>query len=187
MRYRAADAKADLTLSCWAPQCPSNAMAALAVALEAGVDRMRPPRRSPSLTAGDKRGELIEIIGATILNDSYNSNPEALRSMIRTLAARPAERRILVAGEMLELGEQAPELHAACGQSRRRSRPRSGRAACAAMRSTWPPRRAGAAWLRCFCPMPKRPVNGSPRIFAPAMWCSSRDRAGFTWSARLMY
>ncbi len=46
-----------------------------------------------SLTAGDKRGEVIEIKGATILNDCYNSNPEALRSMIRTLAARPAKRQ----------------------------------------------------------------------------------------------
>ncbi len=71
-----------------------------------------------TLTAGDKRGQVIEIAGATILNDSYNSNPEALRSMIRTLAARPAAgRRILVAGEMLELGEHGPALHIACGRA----------------------------------------------------------------------
>ena len=70
-----------------------------------------------SLRAGDKRGQVMEIGGATLLNDSYNSNPEALRSMIRTLAARPARRRILVAGEMLELGEQGPALHAACGRA----------------------------------------------------------------------
>jgi UDP-N-acetylmuramoyl-tripeptide--D-alanyl-D-alanine ligase len=71
-----------------------------------------------SLAPGDKRGQVIEIGEATILNDSYNSNPEALRSMIRTLAARPAEgRRILVAGEMLELGDQGPALHIACGRT----------------------------------------------------------------------
>ena len=70
-----------------------------------------------TLTAGDKRGEVLTIKGATILNDCYNSNPEALRSMIRTLAARPAKRRILVAGEMLEMGEQGPALHTACGQA----------------------------------------------------------------------
>jgi UDP-N-acetylmuramoyl-tripeptide--D-alanyl-D-alanine ligase len=71
-----------------------------------------------SLAPGDKRGQVIEIGEATILNDSYNSNPEALRSMIRTLAARPAAgRRILVAGEMLELGDQGPALHIACGRA----------------------------------------------------------------------
>jgi UDP-N-acetylmuramoyl-tripeptide--D-alanyl-D-alanine ligase len=37
--------------------------------------------------------------------------------MIGTLAARPAQRRILVAGEMLEMGEQGPALHAACGRA----------------------------------------------------------------------
>ena len=37
--------------------------------------------------------------------------------MIRTLAARPAQRRILVAGEMLEQGEHGPALHAACGKA----------------------------------------------------------------------
>jgi UDP-N-acetylmuramoyl-tripeptide--D-alanyl-D-alanine ligase len=96
----------------------SNAMAGLAVALEAGVDLDAAVAAIASLTAGDKRGQVIEIAGATFLNDSYNSNPEALRSMIRTLASRPAAgRRILVAGEMLEMGEYGPALHAECGRA----------------------------------------------------------------------
>jgi hypothetical protein len=104
----------------------SNAMAGLAVALEAGVSLDAAIAALAALTAGDKRGQVMEIDGATILNDSYNSNPEALRSMIRTLAARPAARRILVAGEMLELGEYGHALHAACGIAPRRGRPRPG-------------------------------------------------------------
>jgi UDP-N-acetylmuramoyl-tripeptide--D-alanyl-D-alanine ligase len=95
----------------------SNAVAALAVAREAGVTLDAAIKALENLTAGDKRGEILTLAGATIINDSYNSNPEALRSMIQALAARPAKRKILVAGEMLELGSHAPALHEACGKA----------------------------------------------------------------------
>ncbi|MDR3774390.1 MAG: UDP-N-acetylmuramoyl-tripeptide--D-alanyl-D-alanine ligase [Terracidiphilus sp.] len=117
LRFRAGEREGLLTLKLLGTHNASNAMAGLAVALEAGVELDAAVAAIAQLTAGDKRGQVMEIDGATILNDSYNSNPEALRSMIRTLAARPAGRRILVAGEMLELGEHGPELHAACGRA----------------------------------------------------------------------
>jgi UDP-N-acetylmuramoyl-tripeptide--D-alanyl-D-alanine ligase len=116
VNYRAGEREGSFTLQLLGEHNASNAIAGLAVALEAGVDLDSAIAALQTLTAGDKRGEVIEIGGATILNDSYNSNPEALRSMIRTLAARPAAgRRILVAGEMLEQGEHGPDLHTACG------------------------------------------------------------------------
>jgi len=67
------------------------------------------------LRAGDKRGEVLEWRGATLINDCYNSNPKALDAMVDALMAMPAERHIVVAGEMLELGPEAESLHAACG------------------------------------------------------------------------
>ena len=115
IKFRAGERKGSMTLQLLGTHNASNAMAGLAVALEAGVALEDAVSALSTLTAGDKRGQVIEIGGATILNDSYNSNPEALRSMIRTLAGRPAQRRILVAGEMLELGEQGLALHAICG------------------------------------------------------------------------
>ena len=118
IHLRARELEADLVLHLLGAHNALNALAGLAVALEAGVDLDAAIAALASLTAGDKRGQIVEIAGATILNDSYNSNPEALRSMIRTLAARPAKgRRILVAGEMLELGEQGPALHIASGRA----------------------------------------------------------------------
>jgi UDP-N-acetylmuramoyl-tripeptide--D-alanyl-D-alanine ligase len=118
IRYRAREREGDFTLHMLGAHNALNALAGLAVALEAGVGLDAAVAAIASLTAGDKRGQVIEIGGATILNDSYNSNPEALRSMIHTLAARPAAgRRILVAGEMLEMGEQGPALHIACGRA----------------------------------------------------------------------
>ncbi len=117
VHFRAHDREADLTLHLLGAHNALNAMAGLAVAIEAGVDLDAAVKALGALSAGDKRGEVMDVNGATILNDSYNSNPEALRSMIRTLAARPARRRILVAGEMLELGEHGPALHAAAGKA----------------------------------------------------------------------
>ncbi len=95
----------------------ANALAAIAVGMHAGIPLARCAAAIASLKPEDKRGELIEWHGATIINDCYNSNPEALQSMIGTLAAVPAARRILVAGEMLELGRRAAQLHRECGQA----------------------------------------------------------------------
>jgi UDP-N-acetylmuramoyl-tripeptide--D-alanyl-D-alanine ligase len=117
VRYRAGGRKGEFTLQLLGAHNASNALAGLTVALEAGVDLQAAVAALETLAVGPNRGEAIEIAGATILNDCYNSNPEALRSMIRTLAARPARRRILVAGEMLEMGEHGPALHAACGKA----------------------------------------------------------------------
>jgi UDP-N-acetylmuramoyl-tripeptide--D-alanyl-D-alanine ligase len=115
--YRASGLEGKMTLHLLGAHNALNALAGLAVALEAGVELDDAVKALQSLRAGDKRGEVIELDGFTLLNDSYNSNPEALRSMIHTLAARPAQRRILVAGEMLELGELGPSLHAECGKA----------------------------------------------------------------------
>jgi UDP-N-acetylmuramoyl-tripeptide--D-alanyl-D-alanine ligase len=93
-----------------------NALAAVAVATEHGVSPCDAVARLASLSAGDKRGEVREVRGAILINDCYNSNPYALDSMVAVLAQTPARRRIVIAGEMLELGAGAPELHRACGR-----------------------------------------------------------------------
>ena len=59
---------------------------------------------------------MLEYEGATVINDCYNSNPKALESMVRSLAQMPAQRRIVVAGEMLELGPSGEAMHRDCGR-----------------------------------------------------------------------
>jgi UDP-N-acetylmuramoyl-tripeptide--D-alanyl-D-alanine ligase len=63
------------------------------------------------------RGQILPFKeGFTVIDDSYNSNPQALKNMIQLLAKLPSfKRRILVAGEMLELGPESRRLHRECG------------------------------------------------------------------------
>jgi UDP-N-acetylmuramoyl-tripeptide--D-alanyl-D-alanine ligase len=94
----------------------SNALAAIAVGLSSGMSLIECVTAVARLQPGDRRGELIEWRGAKIINDCYNSNPRALDAMVDALLATPAERHVVVAGEMLELGSAGEELHAACGR-----------------------------------------------------------------------
>lgn len=93
-----------------------NALAAVAVALERGVPLVEAAAALADLAPADKRGQLLQLGGATVINDCYNSNPKALDAMVDALLALPAERHIVVAGEMLELGPTGPDLHRQCGR-----------------------------------------------------------------------
>jgi UDP-N-acetylmuramoyl-tripeptide--D-alanyl-D-alanine ligase len=92
-----------------------NALAAIAVGLRSGMTLSECAAAVGEMRAGDKRGEILQWRGATLVNDCYNSNPRALDAMVDALMAMPAKRHIVVAGEMLELGPAAADLHAACG------------------------------------------------------------------------
>ncbi len=92
-----------------------NALAAAAVALERGLAPAEAARAMATLRPGELRGQVLEVSGVTVVNDCYNSNPRALDAMADVLAGMPARRRIVVAGEMLELGPSAADLHRRCG------------------------------------------------------------------------
>jgi UDP-N-acetylmuramoyl-tripeptide--D-alanyl-D-alanine ligase len=92
-----------------------NVLAAAAVALEHGVTPSEIAATLPTLPAADKRGEVVQVGNISVLYDCYNSSPRALMAAMDTLAGMPARRRIVVAGEMLELGSTAVDLHRECG------------------------------------------------------------------------
>ena len=51
----------------------------------------------------------------TILNDTYNANPQSMRAAVEVLSKTHGERKIAVLGDMFELGALAPALHAGIG------------------------------------------------------------------------
>ncbi|HEX3928313.1 MAG TPA: UDP-N-acetylmuramoyl-tripeptide--D-alanyl-D-alanine ligase [Gemmatimonadales bacterium] len=90
-----------------------NAMFVWAVAHELGLDLSRVARALEGFSIPGGRGELTQHGHLTILNDSYNANPQSFTTAIALAQQLRAGRRLVfVAGGMRELGEHAPALHA---------------------------------------------------------------------------
>src|SRR5271169_4795059 len=93
-----------------------NALAAVAVGLERGLKPAEAVAALATLVPADKRGQVLQVGNITVINDCYNSNPKALEAMVDALATMTAKRRIVVAGEMLELGPAGEEMHRQAGE-----------------------------------------------------------------------
>jgi UDP-N-acetylmuramoyl-tripeptide--D-alanyl-D-alanine ligase len=113
----ARDLRAHATLPLVGEHNILNALAAVAVGLERGLNFEEAVYSLSSLAPAEKRGQVLQLGNITVINDCYNSNPKALRAMVDALAGMPAKRRIVVAGEMLELGPLGEEMHREAGRN----------------------------------------------------------------------
>jgi UDP-N-acetylmuramoyl-tripeptide--D-alanyl-D-alanine ligase len=96
----------------------SNALAAAAVGTAFDMSAGEIAAALKTATPPKMRGEVLRFAaGFTVIDDSYNSNPKSLLSMVQTMteAASGPTRLIVVAGEMLELGPDAAALHRQAG------------------------------------------------------------------------
>jgi UDP-N-acetylmuramoyl-tripeptide--D-alanyl-D-alanine ligase len=95
----------------------ANVLAATAVAVEFDVPLDAIADRAARLQPAHHRGELLRLPGGlTLIDDSYNSSPAALRRALQVIkAATGSARKVAVLGEMLELGDHSERLHHECG------------------------------------------------------------------------
>jgi len=116
------DERGHLALALPGRHSVENALAALAAASVWGIRAAEAASVLRNFKVGEMRGRLLEFAaGFALVNDSYNSNPVALAAMVDLLAHTKAKggnylRRILAAGEMLELGPDSPNLHREAGR-----------------------------------------------------------------------
>jgi UDP-N-acetylmuramoyl-tripeptide--D-alanyl-D-alanine ligase len=96
-----------------------NVLAATAVALEYGISLDEIANEIPRLQPADRRGAVRLLRrNITLIDDSYNSSPSALRRALEVVAHEARDTRaIAVLGEMLELGDHSTTLHEDCGRA----------------------------------------------------------------------
>ena len=96
-----------------------NALAAAAVGYVFGMTTHKIAASLHTVAPPPQRGEILHFAeGFTVVNDTYNSNPDALVSMVMTIVegGTRVKRKVVVAGEMRELGENTREIHFETGK-----------------------------------------------------------------------
>jgi UDP-N-acetylmuramoyl-tripeptide--D-alanyl-D-alanine ligase len=94
-----------------------NALLAAAVGRDCGLTMDEIARGLESVKLPGARMQVLNIAGAWIINDAYNSNPDSAKAALTALHEFPnAQRRIAVLGTMGELGVHAAELHFITGE-----------------------------------------------------------------------
>jgi len=88
-----------------------NALAALAAGCELRIPPEELIRGIADYKPGKMRLNVIKSNGLTVINDAYNASPQSVKAAISVLDEVEAARRILVLGDMLELGEWSAEAH----------------------------------------------------------------------------
>lgn len=100
-----------------------NALVALMLAETTGADLEKAKIALENFKPVAWRMELEKVAGVSILNDSYNANPDSMRAALATLAEQKVARRVACLGDMRELGEKSKALHAEVGKKAAASKP----------------------------------------------------------------
>ncbi|HVV00213.1 MAG TPA: UDP-N-acetylmuramoyl-tripeptide--D-alanyl-D-alanine ligase [Verrucomicrobiae bacterium] len=95
----------------------SNALFAIALGAELGLDREQIQRGLASCRGAKMRLQLWEVNGIQVLDDAYNANTDSMAAALETLRELPCDgRKVAVLGDMAELGETSRAAHEEVGR-----------------------------------------------------------------------
>ena len=102
----------ELTLPIYGEQSAKNFLAACAVALEMGLSFEKIKNAVKRLRAPSGRLDVQRFKNFILIDDSYNANPDSTRAAIDLVGRiKTFKRKILLLGDMLELGDRSVKLH----------------------------------------------------------------------------
>ncbi|MBI3578329.1 MAG: UDP-N-acetylmuramoyl-tripeptide--D-alanyl-D-alanine ligase, partial [Ignavibacteriales bacterium] len=108
----------ELTLAVPGEHNGLNALAAATVGLAMNVPAPKIQKALGSFTGASKRMQLLKLDGITVLNDTYNANPDSTLAALNTLrTASAGGKKIAVLADMLELGKDAIREHQRIGKA----------------------------------------------------------------------
>lgn len=96
-----------------------NALAALCICMALGGNLSKATKALEGFKSYEKRGVIWNLKnGIILIDDTYNSNPAAMEMILQSLKQEKAEgRKVIVFGDMLELGKDSPLLHSKVGKT----------------------------------------------------------------------
>lgn len=93
-----------------------NLFAAMVAAQQLGIDHCEMQRVMDHIEPVDGRGVIRRLKHFTVVDETYNSNPEAVKRVLAWVAAEFSLPRVAVLGDMLELGPRELEFHREVGE-----------------------------------------------------------------------
>jgi len=93
-----------------------NAFVAVVIARQAGLSAMLIRQGLRELQAVPGRGVIHQLADITLVDETYNSNPEALKQVMKWVAGNYSGLKVAVIGDMLELGPEEDSFHYRLGQ-----------------------------------------------------------------------
>ncbi|MCM8769170.1 MAG: UDP-N-acetylmuramoyl-tripeptide--D-alanyl-D-alanine ligase [Candidatus Omnitrophica bacterium] len=107
----------------WNPVWMTTALAAMAVGKAFGVPEEEIKEEIESMRPLPGRGQVLVFGGLTVIDESYNSNPDSLKQALLALQRKKVKRTVAVIGDMAELGKRSSYFHAMIGRLIRRFSP----------------------------------------------------------------
>lgn len=88
-----------------------NAMAASAIGVYFGIDPLKIQEAIENYRPSNLRSQLIRSESNTIILDAYNANPSSMQASVSNFIEMPGEHKVMILGEMLELGKESAKAH----------------------------------------------------------------------------